>query len=85
MMSQNLLSNLENSLFSSGNLPTLSCYILAFKTPNLILFVLFETLIEILIVLQISEASSLSVNFAEFPKFAEKHDRNCLSCPDQPL
>ena len=74
MISQSLLSNLENSPFSSENLLILNYYILILKTPNLVLFVVFETLIEILIVLQVLEASSLSVNFAKFSKFVEKHD-----------
>ena len=63
-----------NSLFSSENLPTLNRYILILKTPNLVPLAMFETLYETLIVLRISKASSLSVNFAEFPKFTEKYD-----------
>ena len=42
------------------------------ETPNLVPFIVFETLFRNLIVLRISKADSLSVNYAEFSKFAEK-------------
>ena len=44
------------------------------KTLNLVPFILFETLLGALMVLQISEASLFSMNFAKISKFAEKHD-----------
>ena len=42
------------------------------KTPNLVPFVVFETLFGTLIVLRILKASSISVNYAEFPKMTAK-------------
>ena len=49
------------------------------KTLNLVLFIVFETLSETLFVLQISEHDSLSVNYAEFPKIAEKQESSNMS------
>ena len=42
------------------------------KTLNLVLFVVFEALCGTLIVLQISKADSLSVNYTEFSKITAK-------------
>ena len=72
MMFQNLFVKSGNFTVPVVKVTDFELLYLDTQTPNLVLFVMFETFFGTLIVLQISKASSLSVNYAEFPKMTAK-------------